>query len=280
MTLFALSIVLTSALLHASWNAAVKFVSDRGLVLAAVSASHAALGLLLICIAGVPDRASWLYIFLSTVIHYGYYIFLFQSYRLGDLSQVYPISRGLAPGLVTLGAYLFLGETLGWLGWLGLSLIMFGIGFLACQRGLHGASRAALIVASLNGVLIASYSVADGIGVRLSGNPLAYMGWLFLLEFPVPLFIGLRRRIRRQPVDLRILGIGLCGGVAAVTAYGLVLYAKTIAPLGAVSAVRESSVIMAALIGLFLLGERPWRPRIISAIVVAVGVATLALSGS
>ncbi len=279
MSTFALSIVLLAALLHASWNAVVKAVSDRALVLAAVSASHALLGLALILFATPPDRASWFYIFLSTVIHFGYYVFLFQSYRLGDLSQVYPISRGMAPGLVTLGAYLFVGETLGPAGWVGLTAITLGIGLLAFQRGITHASRGAIAVAAINGVLVASYSVVDGIGVRLADSPFGYMGWLFLMEFPVPLFILLRRHRRAVPIELRTLAFGLLGGVGAVSAYGLVIYAKTIAPLGAVSAVRESSVIMAALIGLFLLGERPWRPRIASATIVALGVGALAFAG-
>jgi drug/metabolite transporter (DMT)-like permease len=103
------------------------------------------------------------------------------------------------------------------------------------------------------------------------------MGWLFLLEFPVPLFVAWRRRA--SGIDLRTLFLGLGAGVFAVLAYALVLYAKTIAPLGAVSAVRESSVIIAALIGVLFFAERPWPRRLLSAAVVAAGVSTLAFSG-
>lgn len=276
---FAFGLVMMAAVLHASWNALVKVVPDRALVLAAVSLAHCALGLALVLVAPLPDRASWICIFLSTVIHFGYYVCLFQSYKLGDLSQVYPISRGMAPALVSLGALVMLGENLGLWGWLGLAGVSLGIGLLAFQRGPIHAPRGAIPVAALNGVLIAAYSVIDGIGVRLSDSPFGYMGWLFLLELPVSVFILTRRYRGGIAFHPRTFLLGLGGGVAATGAYGMAIYAKSIAPLGAVSAIRESSVIIAALIGLFLLGERPWLPRILSATIVAFGVAALAWSG-
>lgn len=276
---FALTIVLLAAFLHASWNAVVKAATDRAVVLAVVSATHATLGLTLVLFSTQPDPASWIYIFLSTVIHFGYYVFLFQSYRFGDLSQVYPIARGLAPALVAFGAYVMIGETLPPLGWAGLAAVTFGIGFLAFQRGAANADPRAVTAAAINGVLIASYSVVDGIGVRLSGSPFGYMGWLFLLELPVTLFVLFRRRHDPHSIDRKTVLLGIIGGLGAVTAYGLVIYAKTIAPLAAVSAVRESSVIIAALIGLFIFGERPWPARIFSAGIVAGGVLALAVAG-
>lgn len=276
---FALTIVLMAAFLHASWNAVVKAANDRAVVLAAVSATHATVGTALILLSPSPSPESWLYIFLSTVIHFGYYVFLFQSYRFGDLSQVYPISRGLAPALVAFGAYVMIGEVLPPMGWVGLGAITFGIGLLAFQRGKTRTDPRAVAAAAFNGVLIASYSVVDGIGVRLSDSPFGYMGWLFLLELPVTFFVLYRRRNARHTIDRKSLTLGLIGGLGAVTAYGLVIYAKTIAPLGAVSAVRESSVIIAALIGLFIFHERPWPVRIVSAVIVACGVIALAASG-
>lgn len=274
----ALAIVLSAACLHAFWNAMVKFATDRSLVIGAVSFTHALFGLALIVVSPMPLAASWPYILASTIIHYGYYIFLFQAYRLGDLSQVYPISRGLAPVLVALGAYLAIGESLPPVALLGLGAVSFGIMLLAFNGQGPASDPRALAAAAANGVLIASYSVVDGIGIRLSENPFGYMGWLFLLEFPVPLFVAWRRRGGGR-VSRKTLLVGLGAGIFAVVAYGLVLYAKTIAPLGAVSAVRESSVIIAALIGVVLFGERPWPKRLLSAIVVAGGVATLAFSG-
>jgi drug/metabolite transporter (DMT)-like permease len=275
---FALTLVLSAAVLHASWNALVKGAADRAVVIAAVASVHATGGLLLILTATPPAPASWWAIATSSLIHYLYYALLFQAYRLGDLSQVYPISRGLAPAMVALGTFLTIGESLTPTGWLGLAAVSIGIVLLALQRGAVHADRKAVAVAVVLGLTIGCYSVTDGIGVRLSGSPAGYMGWLFLLEGPVVLAVLLARHRRKAAMDWRTYGIGLIGGVFAVTAYGVVLYAKTLAPIAAVSAVRESSVVIAALLGIVFFDERPWTGRIACAAVVAAGVITLAMA--
>lgn len=257
----------------------VKQAGDRALTLAAVACMHALVGIVLIAISEPPAPASWPSIAASTVIHYGYYILLFQAYRLGDLSQVYPISRGMAPALVAFGAFLIIGETLTPAGWTGLAAVCLGIGILAVQRGAVNADPRALLAAMLLGLTVAAYSIADGIGVRWSESPTGYMGWLFLLEAPVVLAVLVPRVAGRTRIDWRVFAFGLLGGFFSVLAYGLVLYAKTIAPIGAVSAVRESSVIIAALIGVVLFGERPWAGRVAAALVVAGGVMLLAGAG-
>jgi drug/metabolite transporter (DMT)-like permease len=277
MTTFALGLVLFSALLHAGWNAMLKAVDDRAGVLGAVSLAHALAGVVLIALSPIPDPASWPFIFISTVVHYGYYVLLFRAYRHGDLSQVYPISRGMAPAFVAISAYVLIGESLTPLGWAGLALVSGGICLLAVMRGAVHAQRSTIGLALVLGLCIGTYSVADGIGVREAGTATGYMGWLFLFEAPVPLAIALHRRRNRGHFAVRTIVMGLLGGVAAVTAYGLVLYVKTIAPLGAVSALRESSVIIAALIGIVVFGERPWRGRMLAACVVAAGVIALAV---
>lgn len=276
MSAAALGLVLFAAVLHAGWNAMVRAVSDRAAVLASVSAAHALVGLVLVGLSPAPAMASWPYIAVSTVVHYAYYLLLFHAYRLGDLSQVYPVSRGLAPALVAISAFLLIGETLTPAGWAGIAAVSAGIGLLAVQRGAAAAPRWSVLLAILLGICIAIYSTADGIGVRLSGNALGYMGWLFLLEAPVPLAVAFHRRRTGGRVGRRILALGLLGGVCAVSAYGIVLYVKTFAPLGAVSAVRESSVIIAALMGVVLFGERPWPGRLMAAGIVAAGVMALA----
>ncbi|MDF1608001.1 EamA family transporter [Hoeflea sp. YIM 152468] len=279
MTTFALAIVLFSALLHAGWNAMLKAVDDRAGVLGAVSLAHALVGVVLIALSPLPALASWPSIIISTLVHYAYYLLLFRAYRHGDLSQVYPISRGLAPAIVAFSAWMLIDETLAPLAVAGLVAITAGICLLALQRGAAAAPRSTLGFAVLLGLCIGAYSTADGIGIRLAGTATGYMGWLFLCEAPVPLMIALHRRRNRGQFAPRTLVYGLLGGMAAVTAYGLVLYVKTIAPLGAVSAVRESSVIIAALIGVFVFGERPWPGRILASIVVALGVVALTWAG-
>jgi drug/metabolite transporter (DMT)-like permease len=278
MSLSALALVLFAALLHAGWNALVKAVDDRAGVLAAVSAVHAIVGLGLIALSPAPAMPSWPAIATSAVLHYGYYVLLFRAYRHGDLSQVYPISRGMAPVIVALSAVVLIGESLPPQGWFGLACVCSGVALLALQRGAARARAQTIQFALCLGFLIAAYSVADGIGVRLSDSIFGYMGWLFLLEFPVPLAIALRRHRNGLTFAPRVLILGCLGGISAVLAYGIVLYVKTIAPLGAVSAVRETSVIFAAAIGILLFGERPIGGRLLAAAIVATGVIAIALA--
>lgn len=275
----ALGIVLFAALLHAGWNALVRAVTDRAAVLAAVSAAHVIVGLGIVLSVPVPSPAAWVFIAISTVMHYVYYTLLFQAYRIGDLSQVYPISRGMAPALVAIAAFLLIGESLPPLGWAGLAAISFGIGMLSIGRGALRGGVAPVLWAVALGAVIGIYSVADGIGIRRAEGALGYIGWLFLLEAPVPLYIAVRRLHLGGRFEARVIALGLFGGVCSLLAYGLVLYVKTIAPLGAVSAVRESSVIIAALIGVLVFGERPVGKRLLAAAIVAGGVIALAASG-
>lgn len=278
MSAFALSIVLVAAVLHATWNAMVKGAGDRAVVMAAVALAHALAGIAALPFFAVPAAAAWPYIAASAAIHYAYYGFLFLSYRHGDFSQVYPIARGMAPMLVSLGALAFAGENLAVEAWVGVILVSAGIGVLTLGRnGVFQAGRAAVLCALATGLMISAYSVADGIGIRLSGAPGGYIAWLFALELPIA---GIVLWLRGKPLSglpRRTLAAGFVGGVVSVAAYAIVLYAKTIAPIGAVSAVRESSVVVAALIGVFLFGERPVGRRLIAASVVAAGVVLLAL---
>ncbi|MEQ8815593.1 MAG: EamA family transporter [Thalassobaculum sp.] len=273
----ALVLTLFAAVMHASWNAIVKVGIDRAVVLGLIAFAHTAVGAVMIAMAGIPDPASWPFILASTLLHYGYYICLHHAYRVGDLSQVYPLARGLAPLLVALGAWAFAGETLSAAGWGAVLLASLGISAIAfSRRGGMWDHPPTLFYTVATGLIIAAYSVVDGMGVRLSGAPFAYMGWLFVWEFPVFVTVLLRRRrtLRAIPVSGVVKGLG--GGLLSVTAYSLVIYAATLAPLAAISAVRESSVIIAALIGTLLLGESHWRQRCGAAAVVAVGIAFLA----
>ena len=279
MSEFAVALVLSAAVLHATWNAIVKGTRARALVLAAVAGTHGTVGLILLLWSQAPLPASWPYIVASGVIHYGYYYFLALAYKWGDLSRVYPISRGIAPLLVSLGALIFAGEQLPALGWGGVALVSAGICLLAFfSKGPSVPDPRSTAAAVATGLIIAAYSVVDGIGVRLSGSPLGYMGWLFFSEFLVSLFVFVRLRPKFTPEVRATLRAGYLGGLCAVAAYGLVIYANTLAPLGMVSALRESSVIIAALFGVVIFRERPWISRLAAAVTVGAGVLVLTLT--
>ena len=277
MSSLALALVLTAAVLHAAWNAMVKAGNDRALILACVAIAHTVVGAAMIAFAPAPAPASWPYIAASGALHYLYYILLFLAYRIGDLSQVYPIARGLSPLLVSIGAFLFAGELLSLPAAAGIALISGGIALLSfVGRRAPTAQPAALAAAVSTGVVIASYSLVDGIGVRLSESAFGYTGWLFVSEALVVAVVARRRWGQLRPLARPIATYTLLAGVSAVSAYALVIYANLLAPLGAVSAVREVSVVVAAGIGVLIFGERPWKSRVFAAAAVTAGVVLLA----
>lgn len=274
MTLPVLGIVLTAALLHALWNALVKTSGDRAITLGLVATGHCIPALALLPFVPAPLAAAFPFIIASTVIHWAYYYFLDISYRFGDLSLIYPIARGTAPVMVALGATIWADEILSFWAWIGILTVSLGIMILAAVR--H-ADKRGIAAALVNSAIIAAYSIVDGIGIRLSGAPVGYVVWLFAAEIFVAVFVIGSRFGRARAISTKALALGLAGGVISGVAYGLALFAKTLAPIGIVSAVRETSVIFAALIGVIWLREGPANRRLLAAAIVACGVMILAL---
>ena len=278
MTSYALTIVLSAAVLHALWNALVKASDNRLAVMGLISAGHVLFGVVLALQSPMPSAISWLYIAASTVIHFGYYFLLYHSYRLGDLSHVYPIARGMAPVLVAVGAQFFAGETLPPLAWLGVLITSGGIFMLAGNIFRSTTPPIVIFTAMATGVMIAAYSLVDGLGVRVAGTETGYIGWLFISEVFVAGFVFFRLGPRVRQISGKTLIMGLLGGLISAGAYGLVIYAKSFSPLAMVSTLRETSVVFAAIIGMVWLGERPWKLRLISAVFVAGGVVLLTVA--
>jgi drug/metabolite transporter (DMT)-like permease len=256
MSLPIIAIILSAALLHAVWNAIVKTATDRTTTLGLVAFGHVLPGAVMVVLLPLPSAESFIYIALSTLVHFAYFYLLGRAYQHGDLSVVYPIARGVVPVLLSIWAWLFLGEVLS-----------FGVG------------RWTLLLSLATGFCISIYSLVDGVGVRLSGNTVSYWAWGAFLHIFIAGFAGWRRRttLMRLPVQVWVLGIA--GGMVSMTAYGLVLYAKNFAPLGAVSALRETSVIFATLIGYFVLREVSYFGRFCSVILMFFGIVFIGLSG-
>ncbi|MBB3214496.1 drug/metabolite transporter (DMT)-like permease [Herbaspirillum sp. Sphag1AN] len=270
------ALVLLAALLHASWNALLKSSGDR-LSSLAIMTIGAGLGALpLILLTPLPHTAAWPYILLSGALHTGYNLFLIRAYRIGDFSQSYPIARGSSPLLVAIGAALLVGEKMGGATWIGVGLVSLGIISLAQIKDRHNLSGP--IAAFTTGAFIAAYTVTDGIGARASGNALAYSGWLFVLD-SAPLALIVMWQQRRWPVlpQARQNWISLAGGVMSLLAYGIVIWAVTLAPMGTVSALRETSVLFAAVIGSLFLGEKLTQRRIVAALLIATGAIVLGM---
>ncbi len=274
-------LVLLAALLHASWNAMAKSGGTPQYSIASYRLFCAVCCLPLLFLVPLPLAASWPMLLASVVIHTAYYVTLSMSYRSGDLSQVYPLFRGLAPVLVVLGAALAAGEILSSGAMLGIGLVSAGLISITFAGGAIGRIPSpALRWGLATSVLIAAYTVADGMGVRAAGNPFSYILWLFLFE-PVPIGLWLLARdrdnwfayMRAKPGKITL------GALAAATAYAMVIYAMSLAPMALVSSLRETSVIFAALIGTLLFREPFGRQRIVAAIAVCAGVVLIKILG-
>jgi len=268
--------VLGAALLHAAWNAILKSGADPLLDTALVALSGSALCVPLLLIVAPPASASWPYMAISVSIHVGYYATLAAAYRAGDLSHGYPIMRGTAPLLVAVGTIGMFGEALSGTAWAGVLLICAGVLSLGMIGG--GATRKATAFALVNALIIAVYTVSDATGARVSGGVERYVVWVFfLMGLPFGLIVIALRRGAFVRHAARFWWRGLGGATLSGLAYAIVLWAMTRAPVAVVAALRETSVVFAALIGAWLLKEGHIARRVASALVVVAGVVALKL---
>lgn len=274
-------VVLLSALLHAGWNAAVRASGDKGLASLQVVGGAALLSVLLLPVLPLPAAVSWPWLLASAVIHVVYFALVARAYQGADLGLAYPLMRGTAPVLTALAAVLLLGEVPTRLGWLGIALICGGVLVLAARAWHAGISHPAAVLAALaNAGVITLYTVVDGQGVRLAGHALAYTAWLFVLT---ALLMATHTVLRHGRGRLHAASTGawrtaLLGGAGTLGAYSLVLWAMAHAPIASVAALRETSIVFAALMGALFLREGLGRLRLISAALVCTGVVLIKLA--
>jgi drug/metabolite transporter (DMT)-like permease len=290
LTPFSILLVLLAAFMHASWNALLRGGADRAQSMAIMNATLGIVGVVLLLIAGLPATASWAYVVASGVLHWIYVALLVVTYRSGDLGETYPVARGSSPALVALGGSLFAGEWMKLIGAVGIGLVCTGIFMLAAARarsarqlsgsvsdrtlqkavGLHAMNLPAALA---TGASIAAYTVVDGLGVRASGNWVAYTGGVFAFFLGMPLWYLARGRRAMFAVPLAEAGKAASGGAISLLAYAAIIWAMQTSPMGAVSALRETSVVFAALLGAAFLGERLTASRIAACCIIALGAA-------
>ena len=269
MSLTVFLLVLLAAAMHATWNAVVKVAGDRLLTMGIVTGVGGLVGLALIPFAPLPAPASWPYLALTTAIHIGYYVFLILAYRAGDLSQVYPIARGGSPLLLALVSWPLLGEALSAWQFAGVGLVSLGIASLAFGKG----DRRSLLFAAATSCTIAGYSATDAVGVRLSGSALGYIAWLFALDGAMMAAFTVWRRGARVVQALREDWVRpTLGGLLSVAGYGIVVWCYADGPVAPISALRETSVVFAAVLGSIFLREGFGARRIAAAATVAAGI--------
>ena len=279
--------VLLGAALHAGWNALVKSSGDKPLDTALVHLLGALVAVPLLLVVGLPGPAGLPYIAASLVIHIGYYIALAGAYQHGDLGLTYPIMRGFAPLLVALGSGSLIGEVPSPAAWAGVIGITTGVALVGLARpgeALH--HRKALMFAFANAGIIAVYTVVDGLGVRAEvaagGSALRYVMLLFVLDgIAYPLLVWLRRgpegRAHILAYARQRWPLAAVGGSASIGSYAIALWAMTRAPVASVAALRETSVLFAAVLGTLLLKEKFGLQRAVGTAVIVAGVMALRL---
>ena len=265
---------LAAAIMHAAWNAGLKAGKDRLLDAALLFGCAGLIGLAIVATRAPLPAEAWAWIGLTTALHLPYVYLLARAYELGELSHVYTIARGLPPIMIAALAAATIHEVPSPMAAFGIATISFGILIVGLSPGAH--LQGTLIAAAV-AVCIALYSLSDGIGVRLSGDAVAYNSWVFA---SIGLVVGLMALIVRRKEQLPAYVAkhwrrGVIGGALSFVSYGLVLWAMTIAPIAAVSAFRETAVVFGALYGVLFFGEAAGSRRIAGALIVALGAVIL-----
>ncbi|HET9714862.1 MAG TPA: EamA family transporter [Pseudolabrys sp.] len=266
--------VLFAAACHAGWNALIKVGLDPLSTTAIISVGSGIVAVAFVPFVGVPAWAAWSPLLASVAIHLLYFAALVESYRTGDLGQVYPIARGSAP-LMTAGATTMLvGEKLSAVGWMGIVVLVAGVFLLSVRGGreLTKIDKRAIGFAFITAISICAYSVVDGIGARVSGNPNAYSAWLFLGIALVMVPYAVLRDGNVIPVMKRYWRRGLTGGILQVVSYGTAIWAMTVAPIAIVATLRETSVLFGAIIAVIVLREPLRAVRITAACLIVSGL--------
>ncbi|NVZ20838.1 EamA family transporter [Pseudomonas costantinii] len=275
----AITLVLISALMHATWNAVVRAGSSRFVTLAMVDGTALVICLAALPLVNLPSLEVWGYVLISVVLNTVYRLFLIKAYETGDFGQVYPVMRGVPPVLVALFSYFLLHEQLSFQAMAGVLLICVGIISLTFVRRMTAQMLKPILMAVCAGAFIASYTVVDAKGVRASETVLQYIIYLTVFQsIPIPMLAFFRKRAALAQAIRSHWRVGMLGGIFYLASYGLVLFALSLAAVAKVSALRETSVIIGAIIAALFFHEGfGWR-RMLSAFVIVCGIILIKVS--
>lgn len=265
--------VLGAAFLHALWNALIKVGDSKIGGMLILSVAEIPIGIIVLLVAPPIDRAAAIWVLGSGCAHFGYMFFLTYAYERGDLSRVYPIARGLAPMLVTVAGIFLLDDRMTGLQYGAIVALALGILLMAAGVFTSGENRRLLPFAIGSAIATATYTMVDGMGARVSGSAVAYVGWIFIANGVMfaPAMVALHgwRIVPRRPADW---GRGSIASVASYGAYAVSVWAMTLAPIALVEALRETSILFAVLIGWLVFGERMSAGKALAAVIIVFGV--------
>ena len=266
--------------MHAVWNALIKVRLDRFASIQLMTIGMGVAALPLVAFVDVPQGRMWLWIAASVALHTGYRLFLVKAYESGDLAQTYPLARGTAPLLTTLGAAMFLFEVPRPLAIVGILLLSTGTLFMSLRGGspTGAVGGRAVAYALITSLFVTGYTLTDGSGARLATTASSYAVWLFAVDAAWTLVLVLFLRGRAiVPIMLGEWKAGLVTGALAAAAYWIAMWAMTQAPIASVAALRESSILFALAISVVALREPVTGWRIVSAVAIVAGVVALRL---
>jgi drug/metabolite transporter (DMT)-like permease len=272
--------VLFAGALHASWNALIKVRLEPLLSITLISAVAFVVVAPAAPFVPLPVASAWPYIIGSLAIHAAYYYGLAQAYRAGDLGQMYPIARGTAPLITAVGAYLLIGENPGFGGSVGVLVLTAGILLLALRGGRAGASldRRGVPFALMTACAISAYTLVDGVGARQGPDATSYIYWLLLTDGLMMLIFGIiwfgKAGFQHSARTYAVLA---AAGVMSMASYAIAIWAMSQAPIALVAALRETSVMFAALIGIVFLREPVVMARLVAVAIVMTGMVLVRL---
>jgi len=267
-------IVLFSAFLHAIWNSMASKYKDKNVSIGAIVYGHVPLCIVAIIFLPSPSIESFPYIILSALIHQGYQNFLLTAYQTGKFTTVYPVARGFGPLVATVISIIFLGVYLKGFTIISILLISSGVMLIGLFSKSVIKNNKILYTSLATGVFIGIYSVVDGQGARVSGSAISYMSWVFIfsaLFFPIVLHFRKQKNILKKTLTKGKF-IFWIGGTFSYLAYVVTVWAFTKAPVPMVSALRESSIIFAIFIGYFYLKDKINFYKIVSILLIFLGV--------
>ena len=271
---FIFILILVSALCHAVWSAIIKSSKNPLSLMGITSVLEVTIFLPLTFTVPFPTLEVWYFLIATVIIHVFYRLNVIYSYRYGDLSYIYPISRGSSCLFVAIISILFLSSDISVAGFVGIIIVCIGLFLISYSKNLSFNFRGFALAIS-TAILITAYTLVDGVGVRLSENGFSYIYWLFTLNGIPLLIIGLISKDGLRKRETYTFRSGIAAGVFATSSYAIVVWSMQFIEIAYVSSIREISIVFAAIIGMLFLFEKNAKSRIIPSILIVSGISVV-----
>ena len=271
---FIFILILVSALCHAVWSAIIKSSKNPLSLMGITSVLEVTIFLPLTFTVPFPTLEVWYFLIATVIIHVFYRLNVIYSYRYGDLSYIYPISRGSSCLFVAIISILFLSSDISVVGFVGILIVCIGLFLISYSKNLSFNFRGFALAIS-TAILITAYTLVDGVGVRISENGFSYIYWLFTLNGIPLLIIGLISKDGLRKRETYTFRSGIAAGVFATSSYAIVVWSMQFIEIAYVSSIREISIVFAAIIGMLFLFEKNAKSRIIPSILIVSGISVV-----